>query len=83
MTIETKLGKYLVIHSYDSPSGKTTQHEIYSEQHGHHLGLVKWMGRWRQYAFYPAPETIWNRECLSDINTLITKLMNERKKLHA
>ena len=46
---------------------------------GDSLGTVKWFGRWRQYCFYPEPETIFNRGCLADVDHFIMQLMDERK----
>jgi hypothetical protein len=31
------------------------------------LGEVRWFGRWRCYAFYPEPDTLYERQCLRDI----------------
>lgn len=31
------------------------------------LGEIRWFGRWRQYAFWPEPETIFNIDCLREI----------------
>lgn len=31
------------------------------------LGTIKWFGRWRQYTFFPEPETIFNPDCLREI----------------
>jgi hypothetical protein len=31
------------------------------------LGIVKWFGPWRQYSFFPDPETAWERECLRTV----------------
>ena len=32
-----------------------------------HLGWVGWFGRWRKYAFYPKPDTVYEQVCLRDI----------------
>jgi len=31
------------------------------------LGYVKWFGKWRQYSFYPEPNTIFEHNCLRNI----------------
>lgn len=28
------------------------------------LGYVKWFGRWRRYAFFPAPSCVFEKDCL-------------------
>lgn len=61
--------------------GKTTQvWEVRSVMHeGLLLGTISWYGRWRQYTFFPAEDTIFNRTCMSEIATFIEGLMADRK----
>jgi hypothetical protein len=52
------------------PSGKKTRiwsvHPI--ELSGaSQLGEVRWFSPWRQYGFYPAANTVFERRCLRDI----------------
>jgi len=49
-----------------SASGKTSIWPVLTME-GYQLGVVKWFGRWHQYAFYPAPDTVFERSCLRDI----------------
>jgi hypothetical protein len=42
------------------------------------LGHIKWFGRWRQYAFFPGAETIWNVGCLETVEEYISSLMRQR-----
>ena len=35
------------------------------------LGQVRWFGRWRKYAFYPYPETIYEQDCLRQIAAFV------------
>lgn len=44
------------------------------------LGRISWYGTWRQYTFSPSFETIWNKDCLKDIQDFLQQLMDERKK---
>jgi len=46
---------------------KTSVIDVISKLHGYRLGIIKWFGRWRQYAFFPEDGTIFNVECLNDI----------------
>lgn len=59
--------------------GKTKRFEVISIKHGYSLGRISWYGAWRQYIFSPASETVWNRECLKDIQDFLQQLMDERK----
>lgn len=49
-----------------SPSGKTAVYFVNAKQGGQ-LGMVKWFGRWRCYAFFPLGDTVFERVCLRDI----------------
>lgn len=33
------------------------------------LGIIKWYGPWRCYAFHPHPGTVFEKECLAHIGT--------------
>lgn len=74
------MSNYLSFTYEPSASGKTLVTSVYSARSGDKLGEIKWFGRWRQYAFYPAEGTIWNPDCLADINTVIYKLMESRQR---
>jgi len=75
-----KTTKYLVFIKEDRPENKKTDTIIVSNIH-HNLtiGYIKWYSKWRQYCFFPYGDTIWNIDCLEEINNLIKDLMNERK----
>lgn len=59
--------------------GKTQRFEVISKTHGFMLGRISWYSSWRQYVFSPSYETIWNRDCLKDIQDFLQNLMDERK----
>lgn len=46
-----------------SKSGKTSQWYV-QDAGGRVLGEIKWYARWRRYALYPEPETVWEQNCL-------------------
>lgn len=61
--------------------GRTTQvWLVISRRHDVVLGRIAWYGRWRQYVFYPEPDTVWNPACLEDVNRVIKRLMAERRR---
>lgn len=43
------------------------------------LGVVKWFGRWRQYAFFPEPTCVFEPTCLRDIANFIQTEMQKRR----
>jgi len=51
---------------------------------GEYLGDVKWFGRWRGYAFFPAMDTIFEQKCLREIaNFLVAAGVAHREALRA
>ncbi len=72
------MSEYLELVHDTSPSGKTAVVGVFSARHGDKLGEIRWFGRWRQYAFYPAPDTIWNPACLAEVTACIAGLTQER-----
>jgi len=70
--------RYLTFKELPS-SGKTAIYLVNSTSHGFTLGRISWFGRWRQYTFFPEPETVFNRECLNDISAFIRDLMAVRR----
>jgi hypothetical protein len=51
-----------------------------SSTSGAMLGRVVWYGPWRQYAFWPEAQTIFDTACLDDVSAFIAARMNERKR---
>jgi hypothetical protein len=45
--------------------------DVAAKDSGSILGEVKWLGRWRKYAFSPKPDTIYEAACLRDITAFI------------
>ena len=45
------------------------------------LGKIRWYGAWRQYCFWPSPNCVFNRECMTDIQNMIQELMDDRAKV--
>jgi hypothetical protein len=55
---------------------KTKVIEVISKLHlySSRLGIIKWYVRWRQYAFFPENGTLFNVECLDDIQSYMKEL---------
>lgn len=62
-------------------TGKTEVYDVLSRSSGAVLGHIKWYGPWRQYCFFPSPQTIFNPDCLNHINGFIGEQMAERKRV--
>lgn len=57
---------YLEFVVVPSPT-KTEVVEVIAARDGSLLGRIKWFGRWRQFTFWPEPETTFNPDCLREI----------------
>lgn len=64
-------------------TGKTKVWWVFSKRQGTRLGTIKWYGPWRQYVFYPATQTLFNRGCLVDIVFFVDTEMAARRKKSA
>jgi hypothetical protein len=71
--------KYLEFREISKLDKKTKYIQVISKLHGFILGEIRWYGAWRQYVFYPAHDTLYNRTCLSEMSEYLNSLMNERK----
>lgn len=72
---ETKYLKFIWVRS----KPKTKVFAVVSVNHGDELGRIEWFARWRQYCFMPHGMTVWNINCLKDIENFITTIMISRK----
>lgn len=71
-------GSFISFHQAgSSPSGKTEVWAVDSS-YGSFLGAVRWFGRWRKYAFYPEPNTIFETTCLGELKEFLDLKMAER-----
>lgn len=66
---------------------KTTRWQVIPKEQErakqHPLGVVKWYGGFRRYSFFPAPNTIFEQQCLRDIADFCqeqTRIYNTEKK---
>ena len=57
---------------------KTAVYRCCTNSSGDDLGEVRWYAPWRQYCFFPFTNTVFSKGCMEDINTFITKLMDDR-----
>lgn len=65
-----------------SISGKTEVWDVVATRTQTSLGRIKWFPRWRQYAFFPTSDTIFNTDCLNKISNHVAHL-NRRYKEEA
>jgi len=74
--------KYLYFEDVSSrrPQRKTSTFFCWSKDTNYWLGTVEWFSRWRQYCFFPEPETVFNSTCLADISHFLAQLNGGHKK---
>ncbi len=68
-----------------SDSGKTKIWKVASSEDGWILGVVKWDGRWRKYAFLIYSESIFEEGCLREIADFCqrqTKTQHKKRRSH-
>ena len=46
---------------------KTSVYDVRTADEIQHLGEIRFYPRWRKYAFYPRPDTLYEQDCLRDI----------------
>ena len=66
---------------FASATEKTQTWNVYENRFELFLGTIKWSNGWRQYAFFPQPETLFEGDCLKAIANFIKKLMKEKIKV--
>lgn len=75
------MSKWIMFEMRPRPKGmKTDIYDIWTKDGLSYLGAIRWHAHWRKYTFQPANDTIFDNQCLGDIITFITKLMEDRKK---
>ena len=62
-------------------TGRRHKTFVYSvkNKNGDVLAEIRWFARWRQYCFCPCG-SIWNVDCLVDIQDFLLRLKRERQK---
>jgi hypothetical protein len=55
----------------DKPKEKTKTWLVENKYGEGVLGRVQWFGRWRKYAFFPFPDTVFEQVCMREIAAFI------------
>jgi len=63
-----------------SPSGKTFCWFVTAIDGGFTVGLIKWYGKWRKYAFFPRENTVFEQVCLRDIADFCDAVTRDHRK---
>ena len=57
---------------------RTQVYSVVAKMNGDILGVIKWYGAWRKYAFCPSYSTLFNTTCLNDITKFMLDLEDKR-----
>jgi len=60
---------------------KTQIWDVINKSSEEPLARIEWYFNWRQYVFYPEPETVYNDGCLETIIAFIKRLNKEKRIL--
>ena len=74
---ETKYLKFIVI----IKKPKTVVIGVYNKSQNDCIAEIEWYGPWRQYCFTPSYGTVWNNQCLTDVNKVINQLKNNQIRI--
>lgn len=72
--------KYLDFCEMTKDGKKTKIFLVADKQYHMHLGSVRWFPRWRRYCFFPASYTVYDANCLAEVQQVIVSEMTKRKK---
>lgn len=80
--MDVVVSEYLHIRKNEgwSSTRVTDVYDVFSTRQGTKLGVIKWYGQWRQYAFFPAGSTIWNPDCLREVADKCAELTREHRE---
>lgn len=71
--------KYMRFERVEIKGRKTPVVFVISKSSGVQLGRIAWFAQWRQFCFWPEAATVFNSECMHDIQEQIAKLRGERR----
>ncbi len=73
------MAKWIEFIEDSNPAQKTRRFFLKNKENGFTIGEIKWYGPFRKYSFFPADNTVFEEQCLSDITTMLHNLEMERK----
>lgn len=60
-------------------AGKTKRWLVENKRAEQPIGTISWYGPWRQYCFYPLPNTVYSAGCLGDITEFCGRQTNDHR----
>ena len=59
--------EYFTVQDITPAGNRTAVWRVVANSDGAVLGHLRWFGRWRQFTFHPAPNTVFSVGCLFDL----------------
>ena len=63
---------------FDQQLPKTQKWSVVNKSSGEPIAEIEWYPTWRQYVFFPEPDTVFNDGCLETIIAFIKRLNKEK-----
>ena len=67
------IGKFKKAVERNQPADRKTRAWVIADRYGGELGEVLWYSPWRQYVFKPARDTVFNHECLFELQRFLQR----------
>ncbi len=71
---------FFALESLPEAGRKTATYGLVNRSSGLSIGVVKWYGSWRQFCFFPHPNTVWSAGCLKDVADVLRWAGARRKE---
>jgi len=65
------------------PKPKTKVWRCLNKRSRNELGIIKWYGPWRRYAYEPTVQGVYTGECLDAIKDFLSQADHEQEQLRA
>lgn len=79
---KNKETKWLSI-THQGNTGKTDFWNVYTKEGTLLLGQIRWFSTFRQYSFYPQPNTVYEKQFMRDIANFMEEEMKKRNEINA
>lgn len=74
---------FVTLRGAPSDTGKTWVWSVENKRNQGLVGIIRWFGKWRKYALYPEPETVFEEVCLRELSDFIEARTREWHQTHA
>lgn len=65
------------------PGRKTLRYVLVNKRARARIGTIEWYAPWRQFCFFPGPETVWSDGCLVSVRDFVGRITEQRRMANA